>query len=276
MMRLSIEELARVSLPNRGKRGMIAMLECYLDDSGTHDTSLVVVWGGVVGHKHYLDQLDVAWRKQLAQPCEGRAAIRKFSSSKLLAGRGEFEGYSDAEKDATRRNFRQVIVDCELTVIAFGASVRDWEQIVHKQAAMPALTAEQAVFGKAVQEVLQCAAERQDPVSLQFDQGRSSVALNTALGSVMERDEYRHLLVNYGFSNVECVAALQAADLVAHESYRYFVERLGDKKAVLNPHTERLFQEAFNSKGAWLGRKEIKDAARKTQKKMRALTRRGG
>lgn len=275
-MRLSIEELARVSLPNRGERGMIAMLECYLDDSGTHDGSLVVVWGGVVGHKHYLDKLDAAWRKQLERPCDGRLAIQKLSSFNLLAGRGEFEGYSDAEKDLTRRNFRKLIVDCELTVIAFGASVRDWEQIVHKQAAMPGLTAEQAVFGKAVQEVLQCATEHHDPVSLQFDQGRSSSGLNAALGRVMNLEQYRHLLVNYGFSSVEAVPALQAADLVAHESYRHFVERLGDKKATLNPHTERLFYEAFNSKGAWLDRKEIKAAARKTQRKLRALIRRGG
>jgi hypothetical protein len=275
-MHLSIEELARVSLPDRGKRGMIAMLECYLDDSGTHAGSLVVVWGGVVGHKHYMDKLDAAWRERLREPCEGRPPIEKFSSYDLMHGNGEFEGYSQGEKDRTRRNFRQVIVDCELTVIAFGASVRDWEQVVHKQVGMLTLTAEQAVFGQAIKEVLACASVKEDPVTLQFDQGRSSQALNTALGAIMDREEFGRLLVNYGFSNVMAVPALQAADLVAHESYRHFVDRLADKKARLNLHTEKLFMEAFNSKGGWLGRRQIKEAARKTQKKLRGLKVAGG
>jgi hypothetical protein len=276
MKQISIPDLASFSLPDRGKRGMIAMLECYLDDSGTHEGSLVVVWGGVVGHKHYMDRLDVAWRKQLQQPCEGRGPIKKFSSYDLQHGDGEFAGYNQGEKDRTRRNFRQVIVDCELTVIAFGVSARDWEQVMHRQLGMLNLTAEQAAFGQAIKEVLACASVHQDPVTLQFDQGRSSQSLLTALGAVMDRDEYRPLLVNYGFSYVEAVPALQAADLVVYESYRHFVDRLGDKKAKLNPHTEKLFMEAFNSKGAWLGRREIADAAKKTQKKLRALTRRGG
>jgi hypothetical protein len=251
--------------------GTAKMLECYLDDSGTHDDSLVVVWGGVVGHQHYLDKLSLAWRKQLQEPCEGRPPIRKFSSSKLMAGRGEFEGYSEAERDLTRRNFRQIVVDCELTVVAFGASVRDWEQIMHKIVGMPTLTAEQAVFGQAVKEVLQCAAERQDPVTLKFDQGRSSQELETAIGAVMDRTEYSNLLTNYEFSSVEVVPALQAADLVAHESYRHFVDHLKDKNARLSPHTERLFMEAFNSKGGWIGQREIRDAAKKTAKKLRGL-----
>lgn len=266
---LSIEDLASFSLPNRGERGMIAMLECYLDDSGTHDGSLVVVWGGVVGYKYYMDKLDAAWREQLQMPCEGKPPIRKFSSSKLMAGWGEFEGYSEAEKDITRRNFRQLIVDLELTVIAFGASTRDWEQVMHKQVRAINMTAEQVVFGRAIREVLQCAGKEQDPVTLQFDQGRGSESLNTALGAVMDRDDHRHLLVNYGFSNVEAVPALQAADLVAHESYRHFVDRLADKNARLNPHTEQLFQGAYSSKGGWIGRKEIKEAAKRTAKKLR-------
>jgi hypothetical protein len=78
-MTITIEDLARATLPNRGE-GLLLVIECYFDDSGTHDASPVVVWGGVAGHAHYLDKLDKMWRALLQQPCEGKRPIKSFSS----------------------------------------------------------------------------------------------------------------------------------------------------------------------------------------------------
>ena len=75
------------------------MLEFYLDDSGTHRGSKAAVWGGVVGYAEYFDELESKWREMLACPCEGRPPIKQFHSSHLAAGKGEFMGYSDAERD---------------------------------------------------------------------------------------------------------------------------------------------------------------------------------
>src|SRR5688572_7961691 len=126
----SINDLARVSLPNRGDQGMFAMLEFYLDDSGTHNGSRVLVWGGIVGFKDFVGDLESAWKKQLRHPCDNKPPIKAFHSSHLAAGDGEFEGYNQAERDITRYNFRKIILDAGLTVVSFGISVRDWDDII--------------------------------------------------------------------------------------------------------------------------------------------------
>lgn len=61
---------------------------------------------------------------------------------------------------------------------------------------------------------------------------------------------------------------MQAADLVAHEAYRHFVKRLKEEDVELDPHTERLFMDAFDSKGAWAGRDEIADTVRQLRSRL--------
>lgn len=242
------------------------MLEYYLDDSGTHAGSPVVVWGGVAGHKHYLDQLDEAWRAQLLKPCDGRPPIKKFRSYDLAHGIGEFEGYNQGERDLTRRNFRQVIVESDVTVLAYGVSVEDWDQIIRKWWKQPNFTAEQSVFGKALFDIAVAARAEGEALSLQFDQGRDTPELRQVIMPAIQSAEYDGRFVSYGFSPVASVPALQAADLVVHEAYRAFKQLLGDSNAVPQPHAKRLFEDPFAGAAKWMGRKEIKDTVRKIER----------
>ncbi|MBX3492522.1 MAG: hypothetical protein KF899_06145 [Parvibaculum sp.] len=267
--------IARVSLPDRGNRGWLAMLECYFDDSGTHDGSAVVVWGGVAGHKFYLDQLDAAWRARLLCPCDGKPPIKKFRSYDLEHGIEEFDGYNQGERDLTRRNFRQVIVESSASVIAWGLSVRDWDQIVRQWGKQPEYTAEQAVFEKSVFEIVKSAKAEGEALSLQFDQGRDTDRLRNAIKPTIEAAKNEGRFVSYGFLPVAQTPALQAADLVAYEAYRAFVPLLSDPKAEPRLHAKRLFEDdIFSGAAQWMGRKEIMDAARRFgQSRKRAVKR---
>jgi len=80
---------------------MFAMLEFYFDDSGTHNGSRIAVWGGVVGYKQYMQELEEAWKARLQCPCDGKPPIKAFHSSHLAASDGEFKGYNQAERDLT-------------------------------------------------------------------------------------------------------------------------------------------------------------------------------
>lgn len=265
----SIEDVARVSLPNRGARGVIAMLELYMDDSGTHDGSLIVVWGGVAGDKHYMDKLDAAWREQLKHPCDGKPAIKRFHSYDLEHGLREFEGYNQGERDLTRRNFRQVCVQSDVTVLAYGVSVRDWDQLVRIGDRKPDYTAEQFVFGKAIFDVAKAAKAEREPLTLQFDQGRDDPGLRRLIQPVLERAKMDGRFVSYGFAPVAEVPALQAADLVVHEAYRVFKEYLDDPSSEPRAHAKRLFEDVFSGGAHWAGRREIKrtvDKARRVRK----------
>lgn len=243
------------------------MLEYYLDDSGTHEGSPVVVWGGIVGDKFFLNQLDAAWRQRLLLPCDDKPPIKAFHSYDLEHSCGEFKGYNQGARDLTRRNFRQVIVESGVTVLAYGVSVKDWDQVVRKLARQPDFTAEQAVFGKAIFDAAKTAKLKNEALSLQFDQGRGSPDLRKIIQPTLETAEHDGRFVSYGFLPVASVPALQAADLVVHEAFRAFWAIKDNPQAKPRAHALRLFEDTFFGQANWMGRREIKRAAEKIEHK---------
>lgn len=161
------------------------MLEAYFDDSGTHEQSPVLVWGGVAAHKSFLDLLSSKWRARLSEPCEGKPPIRAFHSSHLDLSRGEFEGYGQGERDLTRANFRRIIVECGVTVLAYGISVKDWNQTVNLLRRTEE-DAENFVFGLAVREVAKVSKAYGDEMSMQFDKGRDTEKLRHMIGPALK------------------------------------------------------------------------------------------
>lgn len=256
MNNLSIADLARVSFPNRGERGMFAMLEFYFDDSGTHDGSDVIVWGGVTGHKDVFDGLDADWKARLERPTGKRTRINKFSLSNLLSSSGEFSGYNQAERDRVRRNFRQMIIDHRACVLAFCISRRDWDDLAPPAAKLLFKSAEGFVFAYAVMASCNIAREEGQPLTFIFDKGRYD-AVSHVIAPAIEAARHDPSTVGYGFQPVVSVTGLQAADLVAGEAYRYGVDYLVNQEADPNPHMVRLLEGAQDQRVAWFGRKEI-------------------
>lgn len=191
------------------------MLACYLDDSGTHNSSRVIVWGGLAGHVHYLKDFEEAWKNTLQDPCDGlKPPIKTFHSADLASGRAEFIDYSDAEKDLTRRNFRQIIIDCKLTWVSYGMSQEAWDAAVKGKKIFSRLTAESIVFGKVVRTL--CKSSLPDePVSFQFDKGRQPESIRRMIGPAI--GEAKKEITSYDFISVALSVGLQGADLVAHE-----------------------------------------------------------
>lgn len=240
------------------------MLECYLDDSGTHEGSPLVAWGGIAGHKHYLDQLDTAWRDQLLKPCDGKPPIKKFHSYDLEQGINEFAGYNRAASNLTHRNFRQIIVESSVTIFAYGVSTKDWDEIIRGE--QPDYTAEQLVFGQAIFELAKAAKKEGEALSLQFDQGRDTPELRQAIMPAIETAQYEERFLSYGFSPVASVPALQAADLVIHEMFGVYKRLLMDGEVNPRPHAKRLIEDSFAGDAKWMGRKEIEDTIRRIER----------
>lgn len=247
---------------------MLCMLEFYLDDSGTHDGSTAVVWGGVVGYQNYLEQLDEAWREQLKKPCDGKPPIKAFHSYDLARGIREFEGYNQGERDLTRRNFRKIIIDSGVTILSYGVSVVDWNQVVRLLAGQD-ITAEQIAFGQAVKAGLEAAESEGQPITFQFDKDADTSELRGTIMPTIETIGSGGQFVSYGFLPVKDVPSLQAADLVVHESYQVLRDFLATNKVTPGPHTVRLFADAHDSRAAFLGRRQIKEAVKKIRRKGR-------
>lgn len=257
MMRLSIEDLARVSFPDRGNAGgVFAMLEFYYDDSGTHNGSDVVVWGGVTGYKEVMDDLDKAWRARLARPTGNRPPLSKFHLYDLVHGLNEFSGYSDGEKDRVRRNFRKCIVDSGACVLAYAISRVDWDAIATPAAKLLLGSAERMIFGMAVMASCKIAMNEGQPLSFIFDKGRRP-DLDSILMPAIEASDVNQGIVGYGFQPVVSVMGLQAADLVAYEAYRFGCDYLLNQDAEPNIHMQRLLEEAHDQRIGWVGSEQI-------------------
>ena len=233
------------------------MLEVRFDDSGTHFGSDVVVWGGVAGHMEFFNDLELAWKATLEEPCDGRPPIRRFHSAELFAGKGEFEGYNQAEKDLTRHNFRRVITDLKLSVLSFGISVHDWDEIVTDFARETLESPERMLFGTAVKHACEAAVDHGEPLSFQFDKGCYSDQLSSIINSAIGAAKINEDDVSWGWSSVARNVGLQAADLVAHETYRFFCDYLQNRDVKPDPHLSKLFQDAYDSQAAWVGRDEL-------------------
>ena len=255
-----MESLARISLPNRGERGWLVMLECYLDDSGTHNDSRLIVWGGISGHHEFFRQFESAWKARLADPCDGRKPpLKKFHSYDLARSIGEFEDYNQAERDLTRRNFRKIITDYGLTWVSFGISKKAWEIIANDPIWGGHMTAEGMVFGSVIRTLCKSANDHGEPVSFQFDRGRSFPDQFTNIESAIIASKINSDQVSYGFSSVAENIGLQGADLVAHETYQYFSSYIDEPDSKPTLHLQQLANDAHDMLAGWYGEKEIRE-----------------
>ena len=243
---------------SRDGNGYFCMLECYLDDSGTHCTSRAIVWAGIAGHQQYMADFEAAWNARLKAPCENLPAISQFHSAELGAGLGEFAGYSRGARDLTRRNFRKVIVDAGLSFVSFGVSVDDWKEQLAELPILRFMSPEQLVLGQAIMTVCG-SAHKNEHVSFQFDKGRSEHVSSIILPAI-EESGVAPELVSHGFSSVSQNVGLQAADLVAHETYKYFLEYLESKDSEPDAHLKRLVEDSHDNYVGWLGQEEISKA----------------
>jgi hypothetical protein len=106
------------------------MLQWFFDDSGTHDGSDVVVWGGVVGNMRQIQFLEWRWNDLLSRPPNQKPPLKKFSSADCRACKQEFLSYSYAESLYLHRCFRSIIIDSGVAAVAFATDVRAWNSFM--------------------------------------------------------------------------------------------------------------------------------------------------
>lgn len=216
----------------------------------------------MLGHTDYIGEFQSEWNARLKVPCETKPPIKKFSSYELAHGYGEFLGYEQGARDLTRKNFRDVIARAGLSALAYGVSATDWKELVPD---LMAAGPEFSVFSIAIRYGCEVAKSAGSQVCFCVDAG------------VAHRiDVERAFLLRSDLAGIPPGAAqltvapvlgnpgLQAADLVAHETYQFLRDlRL---KGVRDPsaHLRRLQEGAYDFRVAFLGRREIQDMLDKT------------
>ncbi|HLF59262.1 MAG TPA: hypothetical protein VI732_06495 [Alphaproteobacteria bacterium] len=246
------------------------MLQCYFDDSGTHDNAKVVAWGGLVGNVDAFEKLDTAWRRALSLSIEGKPPLEKFSLSHCANAWDEFADYKPAERDLVRRTFRNLIIEHDVAPIAFTVSVRDWNAASTPVDRMLLGDAQNLAFFGCLDATGKIAGATGDSVSCHFDQGQAGIPLNSVLAAYQFMHPEHRDRISISFSSVIALTGLQAADTIAYEAYQYGLHLEDPKTHPLNPH----FTDLVNRKGAIflsLHRKEIDEFLIQWRKIMRFL-----
>lgn len=244
---------ARLSI-ERAKLGAYALLQCYFDDSGTHDASEFVVWGGVLGGVEQFADLDAMWLKLLSEPLPGKPPIKNFHLAACIAGGDDFKSYSPAERDHVRNLFREAILKSRLMPVAFGLDVLAWDQ--HFQGDLRDLLgdAERASYGLCLKAAFKVAADHKEKMEVFMDKGRQSEGLRWIEGGAHDLIPEGAKLSTIAFPSVKDTPGLQAADTIANEFYRYGKAYLSDNDIDPAPHfshfvdrVEQLHCEVMNA-----------------------------
>lgn len=232
------------------------MLNCYMDDSGTHCRSDIIVWGGVAADIRLCEAFEERWRDALKNPCETRNEIDMFHSAHLHMGVENFDRWSFAERDRTRYNFRRAITEVGLTWISYGISVTAWNRVVPHEIKRH-FGAETLVFAKLIEHFCKGVASKKEPIAFHFDQGRRNAEMESIIQPAIKIAGHNSRLITYTFSPAASYCGLQAADMVAHETYKFLVELLGNSSAAPDAHLSKLVAGAHDYRYSYFGEEEI-------------------
>jgi Protein of unknown function (DUF3800) len=225
-------DVARLLLPRSSREGVIVVLSAYFDDSGTHSDSDVVVMAGFIGTEDQWEPFDEAWKAKLKEPLPGKPILRRFHMAQCVARRGEFIGYSDAESDAVIHDFRQLILDAKLTGHVMAVDKVAWDEIIVGPLRVFFGDAEWFSVNSCLTYAINKAKEHTSDrmISLVFDNRPEVIKvsflepLSKFQTSFYNGDpnfpDWPHL-IGSSFLSSEVIRPLQAADMLAWESYRH-------------------------------------------------------
>ena len=230
------------------------MLEGYFDDSGTHRNSRVVVWAGFIGDEVQWSRLDSVWEEKLANPLPGKPAIKRFHMSHCEAGTEEFAGYSRAERDRVIHDFRQIIIDVGVVGRATAVQRDEWDRLVQGLRRSMFGDAEMYCFRGCLSDAIKMADQNVSSrtMSLTFDKrdgGERSITLDSLANEFknfyngnLNRTNYPYIY-DISFRSSMEIRALQAADMLAWETYNVALNQIGkndDEPVQLRPHIRSL------------------------------------
>src|SRR5215469_8112067 len=95
-----------------------------------HSRSPLVGFGGLIGNEEQWYLFAASWHAKLRAPLSGKPPLNRFHMTACMARVDEFEGYSEAERDAVLYDFRQLVIASGVWGYAVGVSQRDWDELI--------------------------------------------------------------------------------------------------------------------------------------------------
>jgi hypothetical protein len=197
----------------------MALFRAYFDDSGTHKGSAFVVLGGLVGLDEQWEPLCDKWAAKLAAPLPDKPRLSKFHLSACMAGSDAFRDYRPVEREALAGEFRDLIIEAGLGATASAIDRVAWDELVVGRIRHLLGPALQPCFLKCIDRAMEYAkawGSAGDQIAVMFDKGIESDELHDIIDKYLWSQPE---VVSVTFGRVEKFIPLQAADMIATESY---------------------------------------------------------
>jgi len=257
----AINEVVRVVLSQPARNGVIGMITAYFDDTGTHARSAVVGFGGLFGTSAQWNAFDLEWRSTLRAPLPGKLPLRRFHMTECMARDGEFEGYSEGERDAIIHDFRKIIIRSEVSGYAVVASKKDWDTMIVPPLRYVIGDAEIFCFRACVGKMASYIHNHSNDAELAFifDDRPKWEAISNFIMRQYQEMHLRTKFAGLSFLSNEKVPALQGADMFAWEVYRHASEHIANGgRSPPRPHAVQFFQsDRFEMH--WLDRASVQE-----------------
>jgi hypothetical protein len=195
----------------------ILVLKAFFDDSGTHDRSDVIVMGGIIAPEESWLALEPPWQAEL-----DRLGITAMHMSHCEARRGEFQDMERDQRDAIIAFFSNLICATKGRMLASAVSRRVWNSVA-AQTKLGEVFAEPIdfLFNTCMRRALESRRTSNDgpeEVVVTFDTRDQNLRFWEDLAAGYEK-RWPSRLVGYSFGQMAKVLPLQAADMIAYESF---------------------------------------------------------
>jgi hypothetical protein len=222
------------------------MLTAYFDDSGTHDSSRIVLVAGVCGTEWQIKSLDRMWGKIIENPlCGEKDPLRRFHAYDCDNSIGEFLRWKRVETDYLWHQLQTAIIDSGVSSYGVACGREDWDSLITGNARAIYGNAEQMCIKNCFVRALHWAQTNAfDPeMTFVFDNRPSSVQREAQVVShafKTGRPGETPVVVETAFSSSKDVKLLQAADLIAWELYQFANDIYHGTATFANPNRRQL------------------------------------
>lgn len=201
--------------------------------------SSVVVVSGLLSNVECWLEFEKEWRSILT-----KYGIDVFHRSELAAKKGKFKGWTEEKEIALLGELTTIIGRLAPFMISHGVRLGDFEEVKSElediKVSPYIYCCEQSITGI---NFLNNLIPFKEPIQICFDQGRKygSETMQVFIEATSRAKSLsRYSIGGISFARKDVVVPLQAADFVAYEMYRHFVEHIEDPENITRPTLRNL------------------------------------
>lgn len=196
----------------------ILVLKAFFDDSGTHDSSDVIVMGGLLAPEEAWVVLEPKWQEAL--DCFG---IKQMHMSHCERRWGEFQEMERPDRDKIIERFSDLVCETGGRMLASAVSRKVWKAVLDKTPILEVVFKEPIdfLFNTCMRRALEsrrASTDGLEEVVVAFDTREQNMHFWEDLASRYEK-KWSPRLVGYSFGQMKRVLPLQAADMIAYEAF---------------------------------------------------------